>query len=152
MAAADSVTAIAAVAARASISSQADFDRFQKAQAHVSAIYGHAATDTAFEACRHASFMTPGYGKAWLAAGSATPPWAANTARALSARDLIGHKGCTQRHYDTLTLAYRLSIGTIHPDDQPVNHHRAAPPAVTHVQVDALSSSSGDLFDDNSIA
>lgn len=37
---------------------------------------------------------------------------------ALVCRDLIGQRGFTQDHYDTLTYAWRVVVGPIHPDDR----------------------------------
>jgi hypothetical protein len=39
-------------------------------------------------------------------------------ALALVARDLVAPTGFTQAHYDTLTLAWRVAVGPLHPDDQ----------------------------------
>lgn len=54
----------------------------------------------------------------WDAVRKANAAWNAvrNAVRALLVRDLIGDT-FTQAHYDTLTMPWRIAIGTIHPDD-----------------------------------
>jgi hypothetical protein len=64
-----------------------------------------AARDAAWDAAR-----TAAWNAAWEAAGAATG--------ALVARDLIGHHGYTQAHYDLLTGPWASVIGPVHPDDQ----------------------------------
>ena len=51
----------------------------------------------------------------WDATGAA-----ADAAVGLVVRDLIGHHGFTQEHYDTLTMPWRTMIGPIHPDDEAI--------------------------------
>ena len=46
------------------------------------------------------------------------PGIAADAARALIVRDLIGWGGFTQTHYDTLTQSWAHIIGPVHPDDK----------------------------------
>jgi len=49
---------------------------------------------------------------------------ARDAALALSVRDLIGQSGFTQEHYDLLTGPWRSVIGSVHPDDAPMEARR----------------------------
>lgn len=76
-----------------------------------------------------------GWDAAWAAAWDAVgPAWdagraaarhaardaARDAAGALVVRDLIGHHGFTQEHYDTMSRPWREVIGPVHPDDAPL--------------------------------
>ena len=90
--------------------------RFEQQGPHVVALIARARVLTAGEAERLAAAWDAAWDAAWAAAWAA----ARDAAVALVVRDLIGQRGFTQDHYDTLTRTWRTVIGPIHPDDPAV--------------------------------
>jgi hypothetical protein len=93
--------AIVALVRRATIVTEDEAERLAAAWDAARAAAWAAARDAARDAAR---------GGAWGAARDA--------AGALVVRDLFGHHGFTQAHYDLLTGPWASVIGPVHPDDQ----------------------------------